>query len=497
MWKPASSERRLRLSILYHPQTERIGDICDMVCHIDTGIIRMGRHELEFNCPRNPVTARPLDDPYISRQPLLMRCSATGFNLQLSEHRSSVHIDRELVTSHCTIDFERLRCGVLLQLAGRVVLLLNIASDIPLVDDDCGLVGESGGLQSVRDMICKVARSQAAVLLVGETGTGKELVARALHQRSDHSAQPLVTVNMAAIPSELTASELFGAKRGAFTGADRDHRGYFSKANGGLLFLDEVGACSPVAQPQLLRALQEGEIQSPGGGVEQVNVRVIAATDTNLWSDTLGFNAALRHRLAGVEIYLPPLRERIDDLGRLMRHLLPAMQRDHSAEEPSVVRCWATLVAEFAAYNWPGNVRELRNFCGQVSLVEADSGIPVMPDNISLKLHQLPPAPASPERNRYKPAREITDTEVRAAMMAARWEVSRAARELEISRQALYKRIEEIPDLRVVVNIPSAEVEAVYHRCHGVVELAATRLQVSRTALRRRWRALDLIPRNY
>jgi two-component system nitrogen regulation response regulator GlnG len=339
--------------------------------------------------------------------------------------------------------------------------------------------------------------TDTAVLLFGESGTGKELVARALHRQSDRSQLPMVAVNMAAIPEELAASELFGVSRGAYTGAESDRQGYFRQASGGTLFLDEIGACSVSVQPQLLRALEEGEIQTPGGRVNRIDVRIIAATDSSLDAQASGFSLALRHRLAGFEIHLPPLRERCEDLGRLMLHLLPELLRTDQDQDPLLIGRWACLIQDFAVYQWPGNVRELRNFCEQISLASAGTGGLSVPESVDLAVRASPAGETSPAAIPYRPTPNLSDGEVRDALESAQFEISRAARELEISRQTLYRRIEAIEGLRVVSDIPSAEIEAVYHECKGVSEVAAARLQVSRAGLIRRWRALDLNPDDY
>jgi two-component system nitrogen regulation response regulator GlnG len=406
-------------------------------------------------------------------------------------------VDGELSAETCRLSEAQLKQGVSLLLARRVLLFLRYFQGVEIVENSCGLVGECDSLQRIRAQIGRVSVTDTPVLLFGESGTGKELVARALHRQSARSQAPLVAVNMAAIPEELAASELFGVSRGAFTGADSDRQGYFQRASGGTLFLDEIGACSVSVQPQLLRALQEGEIQTPGGRVEHIDLRIIAATDATLDTHAAGFSLALRHRLAGFEIHLPPLRERVEDLGRLMLHMLPELLAPGQDQDPLVTGQWASLFQDFSVYDWPGNVRELRNFCEQISMASADTGGLSIPENIDRAVRSGPVAGASDSTVPRQVATSLSDGDIRKAMASAQFEISRAARELEISRQTLYRRIEAMGDLRVVSDIPSAEIEAVYHECKGASELAAARLQVSRTGLIRRWRALDLIADDY
>jgi two-component system nitrogen regulation response regulator GlnG len=487
----------LRLTILYHPDTRRIGEVSDLPCVGAGETVPLSRLEPGFRPLRGEAAGRPLLDPYLSRSPLVLRRNGARLELTVPASGSSLSVDGELTVEACQISEAQLEHGVSLLLARRLLLFLHYTQAVDVAENSCGLVGECDSLQRIRAQIRRVSVTDTAVLLFGESGTGKELVARALHGQSERSQAPLVAVNMAAIPEELAASELFGVSRGAYTGADSDRQGYFRRAAGGTLFLDEIGACSVSVQPQLLRALQEGEIQTPGGRVERIEVRVIAATDAVLDGDASGFSLALRHRLAGFEIHLPPLRDRCEDLGRLMLHMLPELLDPGQDQDPRVSSQWACLLQDFAAYDWPGNVRELRNFCEQISTASAGTGSLSIPENIVLAVRGSPAARVPETTLAYRSAAKLSDGEVRDAMASAQWEISRAARELEISRQTLYRRIEAIPDLRVVSDISSAEIEAIYHECRGASEMAAARLQVSRAGLIRRWRALELTPDDY
>ena len=487
----------LRLTILYHPDIQRIGEVADLAKLAPGETVSLSRLETEFRPLRGEDVCRPLLDPYLSRNPLLLQRNGTILEITVPGAGSSLSVDGELTAETCELSEAQLKRGVSLLLARRLVLLLHSCQAAEIAENDCGLVGECDSLQRIRAQVRRVAVTDTPVLLFGESGTGKELVARALHRQSERRHSPLVAVNMAAIPEELAASELFGVSRGAYTGADSDRQGYFRRASGGTLFLDEIGACAVSVQPQLLRALEEGEIQTPGGSVERIDVRVIAATDAELDADEAGFSLALRHRLAGFEIHLPPLRERCEDLGRLMLHLLPELLVSEDNQEPLLTGQWARLLQDFTAYEWPGNVRQLRNFCEQISVASAGTGGLSIPENIALAVRARPTASDPDHKSAYRQVMDISDLEVRDAMASAHWEISRAARELEVSRQALYRRIEAIPELRVVSDIPSAEVEAVYHECKGELELAAARLEVSRTGLVRRWRALELMPDDY
>jgi Nif-specific regulatory protein len=223
------------------------------------------------------------------------------------------------------------------------------------------IIGHSKPMQEVFGMVAQVADSNTTVLISGETGTGKELVARAIHNNSPRHGGPLVQVNCAAIPDTLIESELFGHERGAFTGALHQRRGRFEEANGGTIFLDEVGELSAAAQVKLLRVLQEKRFQPLGSSrVINVNVRIIAATNRNLEQDILSdrFRADLFYRLNVFPIYLPPLRERGSDVILLADHFLLKYSKEMGK---NVKRISTAAIEVFLSHKWPGNVRELEN----------------------------------------------------------------------------------------------------------------------------------------
>lgn len=475
-----SQERRLALTILFHPDVARIGEVASITPGSGAENACLSRREPGFAAPRNGGQEHPLQDRYLSRSPVLLRWQQGGLLVTPPASGSSLKIDGYPCDVETRIGSTQLENGVVLGLAHRLVLLLHWQTAEPTWPDDCGLVGEHPTLQRLRALVSAVAERDTSVLLLGESGTGKELLARAIHARSERRERELVSVNVAAIPAELAAAELFGVRRGAFTGAEADRSGYFGAADGGTLFLDEIGACDPGIQPQLLRALQQGEIQSPGGGTRRVDVRILAATDANLDDQ---FSKALRYRLGGVEMSLPPLRERREDIGRLLRHFLPATVFEETGNTPAAMTRWADLVTRLALHDWPGNVRELANICQRLELGGQD---PLR--EIVDALHGAASSNARAAATRPAPS----DEQVCDALLAARWEVAKAARELRISRQALYRRMEAIPQLRTAADIPSAEITSAYYACEGDLERAALQLQVSRTALRRRWRALDL-----
>ena len=312
------------------------------------------------------------------------------------------------------------------------------------------LLGESPAMLRVLDAIERVAPASASVLIRGESGTGKELVARRIHEASERSRGPFVAVNCAAIPDTLVESELFGHRRGAFTGADRDRPGKFRQADGGTLFLDEVGDMALAAQAKLLRVLQEGTVEPLGGGEPvPVDVRVLAATHRDLKTLTAEgrFREDLLFRLRVVEIELPPLRERGGDTLLLARSFLAAGSRPGLAFSPEAERL-------LLAYTWPGNVRELANaveratiFC-RGSLIEPDD----LPGEVRGADGSGPGGgllawwrPCEDFQEAKDKLIDVFEREVLTAVLREhRGNLSQAARELGIHRQNLQQKLHKL-----------------------------------------------------
>jgi DNA-binding NtrC family response regulator len=223
------------------------------------------------------------------------------------------------------------------------------------------MIGESEAIQKVRDIILKVAPTDARVLITGANGTGKELVARSLHENSARAGAPFIEVNCAAIPSELIESELFGHEKGAFTSAIKQRKGKFEQADGGTIFLDEIGDMSLSAQAKVLRALQENKITRVGSDKDiNVNVRIIAATNKNLKSEIEKntFREDLYHRLSVILIQVPTLNERLEDIPLLAEHFNQQIAEEYGTS-PKVIQ--EDAIGELQKINWTGNIREFRN----------------------------------------------------------------------------------------------------------------------------------------
>ena len=308
----------------------------------------------------------------------------------------------------------------------------------PQMHDDGELVSGSEAMRQVFKRIGLAADSDATVLVLGETGTGKELVARALHRNSARAERPFVAVNCAAIPADLMESELFGHVKGAFTGAASDRAGRFREAQGGTLFLDEVGDMPLPTQAKILRALQEREITPVGASrALPVNVRIIAATHRDL-PDAVRqgrFREDLWYRLQVVPVHLPPLRERLGDVLLLAEHFL----RQGGGASPK--RLGADAARLLLAHDWPGNVRELRNAMVRAALL--CPGPVIGPEHIGLQ-PAAANGPAIDWNGPLAPAVAQLEREmVTRALAATMGNRAEAARRLGLSRQQLYRKLAE------------------------------------------------------
>ncbi len=325
-------------------------------------------------------------------------------------------------------------------------LLVENARLRETLDDRYAMVGESAALRTVWETIEKVGPTAARVLITGENGTGKELVARALHERSPRKARPFIEVNCAAIPGELIESELFGHMKGSFTGAVGDRPGKFELAHEGTLFLDEIGDMSLAAQAKVLRVLEEGLVTRIGGSEPvQVDVRVIAATNKRLEEEIAGgrFREDLFYRLDVVPIAVPPLRERLADIPLLVDHFT---QRLAGRGGMPARRFAPAAVEALQRRDWPGNVRELRNAVERLLILAATPEVGA--DEVDRVLATDAGRPPSPIGDLSRaPTFEAFKQEAERAFLLGKlrdhgWNVAETARALEMPRSNLYKKIE-------------------------------------------------------
>ena len=314
------------------------------------------------------------------------------------------------------------------------------------------LIGSGPAMREIFETIQKVAETDLSVLVRGDSGTGKELVAQALHQRSPRANRPFVCVNCAAISKELVESELFGHEKGAFTGADARRIGKFEAAHGGTIFLDEIGDMAPETQAKVLRVLQEGTLERIGGNAPlEVDVRVVAATHRDLEADVKAgrFREDLYYRLKVVEVQLPPLRERLEDVPALAERFLQSVAERLGREKKQID---ADALTHLARHTWPGNVRELQHALERAAVLSSSETIGV--DDLDLGDSDDAPSgetsiPFSlPFRDAKK---QIVDSFERRYLIRALREhggnVSRTAESIGMVRQSLQQKIREL-DLR-------------------------------------------------
>ena len=310
----------------------------------------------------------------------------------------------------------------------------------PARDD---MVGRSAVLQQIRETIDRVAQTDVRLLVAGENGTGKELVARAVHARSRRADHAFVEVNCAAIPDELIESELFGHVKGSFTGAIANRMGKFEQADGGTLFLDEIGDMSLAAQAKVLRVLQEGKLEKVGGNeTRNVDVRVIAATNKNLLEEARQgrFREDLYYRLNVVPIVVPPLRERREDIPMLVEYFLRRVA-ESLGQRPKTVS--GDAMEKLRRHAWPGNVRELRNLVER--LVILSRGQEIQSDDVLLE--SGPPRDPTEDLFAHRTFQAFKDDAEKRFLIRKLAEndgnISRTARAVDMQRSNLYKKIEK------------------------------------------------------
>ncbi|PYT10648.1 MAG: DNA-binding response regulator [Acidobacteria bacterium] len=306
----------------------------------------------------------------------------------------------------------------------------------------CGIVGQTPGIEAVRRLIERVAPSPSTVLITGETGTGKELVAEALHRLSPRAPAPFIKINCGALPEALVEAELFGHERGAFTGAAQARPGRFELAHGGTLFLDEIGELPPAVQVKLLRVLQDGMVDRIGASQpRQVDVRLLAATHRDLQAEVERgrFRQDLLFRIRVIEIPVPPMRERLDDLPLLVEFFLDKQARRLGTARPPI---GAEALSALRARTWPGNVRELENAVERAILLAR--GPALGSEDFGLEATAGAAAPAGLKTASRQAAATAERRLIRAALEATGGNVTRAASRLGLSRRGLQLKLKDL-----------------------------------------------------
>ena len=480
---------QLMLTLVFHPDRARIGASLKLGALNASGVLHLDATMLGRNAPLFD-DGLGLNEPHISRRALTLRHHARGLQILNASETSYTQLGPEKASS-MSMNFKELERGVAIRFGHAVVCWLRLAPEpasemaldsVEPVDDlVSGFTGVSPQSSNVRRLISIAASSDLPVLLRGESGSGKEVAATAIHATSTRSEKQLVILNMAALPETLAEAELFGSTRGAFTGAEK-RSGYFAEANHGTLFLDEIGDLPMSVQPKLLRALQTGEIQVVGGKQQKVDVRIIAASDADL-DDSKGFKNALLQRLAGITIDIPPLRERPEDLGILLTtsdQTGPLLDNSMRSRD---VAAWASFVYDALHQEWPGNVREFLLSAQRFALSlhhDTKNGL----TKRHLVIHRS-------EDNRSDP-KVLTDAEIETAHEQSEFEIAETARRLGLSRGALYRRVETIPGVRLSADCSDAEIEEALVAVGPNLAALSRALRLSKASIASRLRLMGI-----
>ncbi len=497
------------LTIVWHPDPARVGELCPLPGLASGEPVSLARLAPLFSQPgaRDP---RGLEDNHLSRStPALLILTDAHGQLELRPGGGEVpaEVHGAPLQRPTTLAAAELEAGVIVTLARRIVLCLHLVR-LPVVrGPQLGLCGGSDAMERVRQLIGRVANLDVPVLVRGETGTGKEMVARALVESGARASRPLVSVNMAAVSPSTAVAELFGHERGAFTGAAVARSGYFGQAAGGTLFLDEVGLTPRELQTMLLRVLETGEVMPVGAARGQrSDVRVVSATDADLERDIAArtFSEPLFHRLAGFQIVLPPLRERREDIGSLLllflQRELEAVGAAEQLEAEAGGRPWlsAAQVARLAMAAWPGNVRALRNAVRQMVIAGhsepracLDEAVERLMDPAAVRSETPTPTPVRTPTPTVTPTpvrsgREIDLDAFYACYQRNGWSATATAAELGIPRTTVIALRDRHPRLRNPNRIPPSELQVALRECNGDLSLLAERLKVSRRGLQLR-----------
>ncbi|MDE2430136.1 MAG: sigma-54-dependent Fis family transcriptional regulator, partial [Burkholderiales bacterium] len=433
----------------------------------------------------------PLGHGGISRDALrITRDSSDQLLLQPPKSRMVVEVNGVEIDGPVQLSQAQIDAGVMLGLGRAILICLHWMRCLPKRNPASGFIGVGSAAILARDQIRQAAGTDFPVLLLGETGTGKEVAARAIHAQSKRASAALVTVNMAALNESLAAADLFGATKGAYTGAQTARKGLFAEAENATLFLDEIGNTPVVIQPMLLRVLESNDYRPLGAHQDHKSTaRLIAATDQDLYSEN--FNQALLRRLESFVIQLPPLRARREDIGVLLTYLLSTSTL---AMEHPVVLPFA-LISEMANYDWPGNIRQLAHVLRRALLALQLGETPVLaslvrhsPERIT---HSSPPSTVTdfpaPQKNAgaRKKLSDLSEADVLQAMESNDWCIQSAAQDLGISRPSMYKLLDTHSQIRHAEHIPPEELRQVLANHAGDIESCAAALKTPAEALRR------------
>lgn len=483
------------VGIIWHSDVTRIGDTAP--------ILFAGSHEAHLSrteplfSSKDGVQTAPLLDRHVSRKPLVIRRLGTRtYEITPPASAMSVSVNGRRIESPIKVSLNDLGQDIIIALSGHVVLSLFEGaverSDRPA---RFGILGVCAQNQFLWRTIEKVAASDLPVLIQGETGTGKELVAHALHRTSPRARYQMQSVNMATLAPDLAAAELFGVTKGAFTGASNDRAGLFEQAINSTLFLDEIGNTPEAVQPMLLRTLESREYRRVGAeAVRRSNARIVAATDQDL--NMPAFSQPLLQRLESVDIRVPPLRERRVDIGLLVLHFFNDLRDlQGPGEKPEIDGIFSgALMEKFALHSWPGNVRELRNAVQKAALGQPIDMLPpaTRSDAPTHILGTGETTVSSPKKAPYREAMYVTETEMLAALDRTGWRIKEAAEALGISRPSLYKLMKKFDGVRTIEDLSERDIREQMALFPDDLDAWAKALRVGRDALKRHIRSLRL-----
>lgn len=474
---------KLSLIVLWHNDRDMIGRSVQYPKSIGS-MMSVSRFSPIFHDPEN-TNASALIEPHVSRKPITIeRLSSTKFQITPAKSQMTVYVNGNKIGSAVTATLNDHNGIIFITLSNHVILGICQVPITQLAGPHNSLLGISPAINQCRKLINRFAATNLPVMLMGETGTGKELAAGDIHKNSERSNGPLVTINMAAIPQELAVTELFGSKKGAFTGSTHDRVGFFQKAEGGTLFCDEVGDTPPSVQPMLLRALEASNIQVLGvDHTTPINVRFIAATDRSVDLDKDGyrFSKPLYHRLSAAHITMPPLRERKVDIPLLVLHFIDQSSLSNPLQHTEMR---ASQISDLLLYSWPGNVRELKNAVNAIMLGEEPNLI-----DCSIPLSSM----RSSVKEQYRAPASVANDELIAALNKADWLIKPAAESLSISRTSCYELIKKCSVIRSVEDIPLKEMREVMARHPGDLAAWSIALKVPQEALKKHVRSTGLI----
>jgi two-component system nitrogen regulation response regulator GlnG len=435
----------------------------------------------------------------VSRTAIVLTAGPDEGSLVLDPSGTTIHADGVVVRQPTCFSYQQVARGIQLRLSSRVGVLLHLLPEHREPEDDLGLIGASAAMSALRRMIERAAPSKASVLILGESGCGKELVAQAIHRRGNRANGPMIAINMATLTDGTAASQLFGHQKGAFTGAETRHAGLFEMAQGGSLFLDEVADATPNVQAMLLRVLESSSVLPLGGAKERpIDVRVLAATELDVFAETQrgSFRSSLAQRLAGVLLRVPPLRERREDIPILLLHFLSVLDASRADywlsgsmrdKEP---RLSTDFMFGLTAQSFPGNVRELRNIAQYIlsngrAPEQLGSG-PCRPT--SAESAGESPLPAAEKCTVRCP---LSEDELRRALVESKWSPARAARRLGVPNSTLHYWMRHRGLARRASEIPDDELHALTERMGGDVDAMSRILAVSARGLRLRLRRIQ------